>query len=181
MQESVSVTGIITIFLSIAAIIGAFFTARYAFFLQYRKTVIGIRQNISQLVDPKMLIKPKIVFIDNGEKYSYSNLFIVEAHFFNRSKKGYAAFHINAELKNKAADIIFASCQGHGGAHKAKLRRDINFDRPSKVADIDLKSFYTDDRYSLTLYIDCPEGEKITIHDILYDSENDHLFKSELR
>jgi hypothetical protein len=170
----------VTILLAIIGIIATFVLARYTDYLKQRKTTVGIRQNISQVVDPKMLIKPEIVFNKDGRDFRYRNLFIIESHFVNSVNIRHNVFDVSITFRIKDAEVIFADCSCNGSAHKGQIRQPIGFATPSKMIDIDLFPFNPNDRCSLTLYIICPGNEQLTNNDIRYDSSKHHRFKAEI-
>jgi hypothetical protein len=167
---------IVAIGVGVISVIGGYLIARYTYRLQYRKTKVLIKQSINQLVDPTMLIKPEIVFKKNEEEHRYKNLFIVQTLFFNKTMKTHESFHINVTIKIDGGKVIFANCKGRGGAHKGHIRQDITFENWVKSFDVDLQPFHGNNRYSLTLYVDCPVGNTLNINDVKYDSTNNYRF-----
>jgi hypothetical protein len=149
----------------------------FGYWLKNRVPIIGIKQYISQVVDPEMLIKPQIVFESNHQEFRYSNLFIVETHIFNKSKKSFKNFDLKIGT-SVPADIIFVSCNGEDESHEAVLTHVIDFENPAKSIDLDLNPFNINNKYSLSLYVACLENHKLTKNDIRYSTKNNSIFRS---
>lgn len=171
---------LLQIVIAILAICATIYAARYAYQLQHRKTIIGIRQDIRQVVHPGMLVKPEIVFKSGSRDFRYENIFIIQSQLRNRTNCRHKEFHVNVCVEKASSNIVFASCRGHAAAHDGIIRQHIDFDNPAKVVDIDLNPFNWRDAYDLTLYVSCTSSQRITKDDIKYDSKEFHQVRSEI-
>jgi len=140
------------------------------YWLKYRIPVVGVKQYISRVIDPGMLIKPHITFESNQHKFHYPNLYIVETHFFNQSRKAYKKFDLKVELK-VPAEIIYIACNGEDGSHEIVPKQAIDFENPAKCVDLDIDPFNRDNVYSISLYVTCTGDEELTRNSIHYSTK----------
>jgi len=177
MADSESGISLVQVLTFIVPSVIALFCIYFAYYLKHKTAKIIVRQNISRVIDPKMSPRPIIVFQAVNKSHQYKNLFIVDAHFFNRSMQSFKKFDLTVKTKINA-DIIFAVCIGHDECHKAVETTDVSFDNPLKVVKFDLMPLNKNKPYTLTLYITCPAGEKqnLTGLDMNYTSQEDADF-----